>query len=299
MNTPSCTDAESGGEKPQVAAAIGRMPLAVACRQPRRIRADARSRAAVYCLFFAFALTQYALAASSFSEFHRQFAVANEHYQNKEYQQALDGYLALMQSGVRDPVLFYNAGNACVKLGQKGRAVIMYERALRLNPRDVAARANLAYVQPVGSIVQPFVLWRPFLFIRDFFALNEWILIADALLLWIAIAWSLVLLLREGAVRRVIRGCLIGGVLGMAVAAGFLGGRWYVERGRHIGVIVAKEAVSRHGPSTTFGEHLRLADGTRVEILGHEGNDWLCIRPLDVPGQPERTYIPHMAVEPI
>jgi len=238
-------------------------------------------------------------APPNISELHRRFSTANEHYQNKRFKEALDEYQTLLLQGVRDPMLFYNAGNTYVQLSQKGHAVAMYERALRLAPRNSHARRNLAYIRP-GASSAPFVLWRPFLFVRDLFSSNEWLLIADALFVWIAVAGSLLLLLRHEIARAVLRWLLVIGVMLAVGVAGFLPWRLYQERGRRIGVIVESEVVSRHGPSMTLGEHLRLAEGTRVQILGNEGTGWLCIRPLDTAHRfSERSYVKQEAVEEI
>jgi len=249
---------------------------------------------------FSIAGFSYSAVALEVSELHRQFATANEHYQNKQFKEALEGYRRLIDAGVHDPTLFYNAGNACVQLGQKGRAAVLYERALRLAPRDARARKNLAYIRPPSGSPPPFILWRPFLFVRDLFSLNEWLVIADALLVWIAVAGSLLLLLRNGVIRATARWLFVGGIVLAVAIAGFVPWRGYEERGHREGVIVENEVVSRHGPSMTLGEHLRLAEGTRVEILGNEGGGWLCIRPLDVPrASRERSYVKQEAVEEI
>jgi len=261
-----------------------------------------RRLAACATLVFLFTCSICGIAATApdVSELHRRFATANEDYQNKRFKEALAGYRQLVDAGVSDPVLYYNAGNAYVQLGEKGRAVMMYERALRLAPRDGRARRNLAYVRPPGGAPAPFVLWRPFLFVRDLFSLNEWLLIADALFVWIALAGSLWMLARHEAARAAARWLLAVGIALAVAVGGFVPWRGYQERGRSIGVIVEKEAVSRHGPSATLGEHLRLAEGTRVEILGNEGNGWLCVRPLDVaPSSRERTYVRQETVEKI
>jgi len=242
-----------------------------------------------------------ALAAEpDISALHRRFATANEHYQNKRFKEALEGYGQLLAAGVRDPILFYNLGNTYVQLGRKGRAVVMYERALRLAPRDPHARRNLAYVRPPGSVSALFVLWRPFVFLRDLFSLNEWILIADILFVWTMLAGSALLLLRPGMARTAARYLFVAGIVLAIAVSGFLPWRWYEERGRRVGVIIENEAVSRHGPSATLGEHLRLAEGTRVEILGDEGNGWLRIRPLGGPKESrEQSYLKQETIEEI
>ncbi|MCX8037863.1 MAG: tetratricopeptide repeat protein [Candidatus Sumerlaeia bacterium] len=234
------------------------------------------------------------------SEIHRRFATANEHYQNKQFKEALELYRSLIEAGIRDPVLFYNAGNAYAQLGQKGRAIAMYERTLRLAPRHTQAQKNLAYLRPAGAARAPFILWRPFLFVRDRLSLNEWLLLMTGSLVGVAAMWSAWLLLRDGVVRSVVRGLLVAGVLLLLVAGGFAPWRGYVEQGRRVGVVVDSDAVTRHGPSPELGEHLRLAEGTRVRIISREGNGWLCVQPLDSGATTsEHTYLKEESVEEI
>jgi len=43
--------------------------------------------------------------------------------------------------------LYFNLGNAYFKAGERGKAILNYERARRLIPRDPDVQANLAYAQ--------------------------------------------------------------------------------------------------------------------------------------------------------
>ncbi len=59
------------------------------------------------------------------------------------YRQALAGFESLLQSGLQNGGLYYNLGNTYVRLGEVGRAVVNYRRALRLMPGNERVRANL------------------------------------------------------------------------------------------------------------------------------------------------------------
>lgn len=226
------------------------------------------------------------------SEIHRRFANGNQYYQAGEYDKAETEYRTLIDAGVRDPILFCNLGNTYVQLGQKGRAVAMYERTLRLAPRDEQARKNLEYIRG-GKPPQPFVLWSPFLFVRDLFSLNEWLLILEGGICAVAVAMSLLLLLRRGRARQAAWFCFIGALAFTVIVACFAPWRWHEQRGRSVGVVIEKKLVSRHGPTKSHAEHLSLAEGARVEIMGREGDGWLRVRPLDVPRDSRQpTYVP-------
>ena len=75
------------------------------------------------------------------------FNQGNESYRQGQYQQARDQYLEVVGAGVADPRVFYNLGNACLKAGRLGEAVLWYHRALRLDPRDADLRANLRFAE--------------------------------------------------------------------------------------------------------------------------------------------------------
>lgn len=73
----------------------------------------------------------------------RFFEDGNRLYQQGDYQAALDNYLRIIESGLESGELHYNIGNAYFKLGRLGEAILHYERALRLVPRDEDLRVNL------------------------------------------------------------------------------------------------------------------------------------------------------------
>ncbi|HUN80907.1 MAG TPA: tetratricopeptide repeat protein [Phycisphaerae bacterium] len=61
----------------------------------------------------------------------------------RRYQQALAGFTALANEGVRSSGLYYDIGNTYVHLGDAGRAIVNYRRALRLDPGNEKVRKNL------------------------------------------------------------------------------------------------------------------------------------------------------------
>lgn len=68
-------------------------------------------------------------------------------YDNKNYEEAINIYDSIVQSGNVSSRLFYNLGNAYYRAGDNGKAVWNYERALKLNPRNTEARENLEFVK--------------------------------------------------------------------------------------------------------------------------------------------------------
>lgn len=71
---------------------------------------------------------------------------ADKAYMDDNFEQALQLYnQAAIQEGVSSN-LFYNIGNCYYRLGSNGKAIVNYERALKLDPSNSDAATNLAFV---------------------------------------------------------------------------------------------------------------------------------------------------------
>jgi len=74
------------------------------------------------------------------------FEEGNASYEDGDFESAIDAYSSLVAAGVENKDLYYNLANAYFKNGELGWAVLYYERALRLAPRDEDTKANLSLV---------------------------------------------------------------------------------------------------------------------------------------------------------
>ncbi len=73
------------------------------------------------------------------------FFKANQSYKEGRFQGAVDGYLRLLESGHKNGHVYYNLGNAYLRLNDLGRAILFYESARLLIPRDADLNFNLRY----------------------------------------------------------------------------------------------------------------------------------------------------------
>lgn len=76
-----------------------------------------------------------------------RFLKANTAYKAGDYDAALNLYQEIMDAGFVSAAVFYNVGNCHMKKNELGRALLWYERALRLSPRDADLRANWIYAR--------------------------------------------------------------------------------------------------------------------------------------------------------
>ena len=84
------------------------------------------------------------------------FLQGNAHYQEGDYGAAVEAYQAVVDAGLESAEIYYNLGNAHFRAGSPQRAVLNYERALRLDPANEDAAANLAFVrQRLADRIEP------------------------------------------------------------------------------------------------------------------------------------------------
>lgn len=120
---------------------------------------------------FAILLVSQVLGQSEIAQNH--LGQANQSYLKNDFQAALDEYRKIEAAGFRSAELYYNLGNTFYKLGQIPTAILYYERARLLNPRDedILFNLNLAN-QLIVDQINP---------IREFF-LKSWVISVAALL---------------------------------------------------------------------------------------------------------------------
>lgn len=128
---------------------------------------------AFFMLFASFAYAQ---------DFSALWEEANQAYSNGDYISALEKYNSIQDNGKVSYKLYYNIGNCYYKLGETAKAIVNYERALKLDPNGADAINNLeiARLQTLDQIesVPVFILTTWVRDIRNMFSSNAWAYIA-------------------------------------------------------------------------------------------------------------------------
>jgi tetratricopeptide (TPR) repeat protein len=197
--------------------------------------------------------------------------VANRLYENGRYAEAAQTYEQLVAGGVQDSTVFYNLGNAYYQQGDMGRAILNYERAQRLTPRDDDVQTNLALarekiVDQYGeddALLNQLTVWA-----RSWLTLNE--MAVAALGLWLLLGGFILLYRRKNST-------LVKGLVGVTAVL-FLGGlfslgtRLYVESNRPVAIVVVAETAVTSGPGEQYPTQFTLHSGASVAILDQRLN---------------------------
>lgn len=77
----------------------------------------------------------------------QHFREANEAYSRGDYDQAIEKYEQITETAGYAPAVLYNLANSYALSGKPGRAILNYERALRLSPADSDIAGNLELIK--------------------------------------------------------------------------------------------------------------------------------------------------------
>lgn len=206
------------------------------------------------------------------------FERGNQLYQEGDFSGAVESYEAVRAAGFESAALYYNLGNAYFKVGELGRSILEWERALVRGPGDPDVLANLELARSLtADAVEP--LPRFWLFS----AWSSWVqwLPRSLLLLLVGAAWLLAcagvisrVLSRSPDVRWLAGWLAIGGAAVVVVFGTSLAVRELRIGQPDRAVVLATAVQVRAAPAedddlTLFEIH----EGTRVRVEQRTG-DW-------------------------
>ena len=223
-------------------------------------------------------LSLFWLAGASFpTDWAERFKQANELYRQGRYREAAPLYEKLASEGASGAALYYNLGNTYFKQGQIGRAVLFYERAIRLAPKDKEILGNLAYarefVQDKVVAPEPSAWMRRLVYFYELLTLNMTMLLSSFFyFILVLVVCSFIV---RPASRRAIRKWLILFSILLSLSLPLLGAKLFSQRYAEA-VVIAREVEVRYGPSPQETKAFLLHEGTSCAIRDVSG-EWVLI----------------------
>jgi hypothetical protein len=206
----------------------------------------------------------------------RQFITALEAYKSGDYPAAVAELEAIARSGVRNGALYYNLGNAHLKNGDLGHAILWYERSAKLIPGDPDLMFNLDYARSLSKdaadenalpLVRIFFFWNYQLSSRTIVVLA----VVGNLLFWgLAVAWRF-------TGRRMLRRAAIVVLVPSVVFVMTAGFNFYTAVNSRQGIILPERVSIRSGWEQISTELFVLHAGAKVQVV-KSATDHLLIR---------------------
>ena len=219
-------------------------------------------------------------AGAARGEQNQAFAKANADYAADRFQEAVEGYQSLVQSGERSANLFYNLGNARFRLGNFGDAILNYERALALDPHHPESEANLRVARDEARALE---LRKSAVERYLGSGTSSQYSILAAIFFWLALfAAARLFFLRRRSI-----GLVALVIVSISLCAGAIFALYALEtgsKGKALAIVTGKDVEAKLATADNANSVLALPPGSEIKVLSQRG-DWLyAVLPNDLRG---------------
>jgi len=212
------------------------------------------------------------------------FDSANQLYQESRFPEAKDHYESILANGYESSALYLNLGNTYFRMGNLARAVVNYERGLRIAPGDEDLQFNLSLA---GMMTVDRIESTPRLFIWDYwdelksaFSLQGVFWSAYAAYVLIFILLSVLIFAGSFTVRRIALFGSIGATMVFLLLL-VVGISRHSDFSRTDRAVIMTEIVSvKNSPDISSTDAFVLHAGASVQITDSVGG-WVQIRLAD------------------
>jgi tetratricopeptide (TPR) repeat protein len=236
-----------------------------------------KKSALIFSLIFIFSI-------SLFSQNEKAFEQAGRLYQAGKYDFALEKYLSIKNSGYESSELYYNIANSYYKISNFPKAILYYEKALKINPSDEDAQvnlkiSNLKIVDKVNEI-EPFFLFKWLKIFINIFSPTLWA-VFFVISLFVAMAFFITqIVLSKPSLKKLFFGLGITGICLAFVSIGSAIYANYLINSTNSAIVISQVVNVKSGLDPTADVSFVLHEGTKVSILEIKDN-WLKVKLAD------------------
>ncbi len=224
------------------------------------------------------------LSSTGFAQNEALFKEGNTLYNDANYEEAINKYETILNSGKHSAELYYNLGNAHYKLNHIAPSIYYYEKALLLSPNDKEIKNNIAFarnmtIDAIETI--PEVGFSKLVNgISKTFTFDRWAIIAIGLVIVFVILFLTYYFTSSSTKKRMTFIASMASIILAAVALTFAFHNYELKEKDQPAIVFAEESLVKSEPNLRSNEAFKLHEGTKVQILDTV-NNWKKIRLAD------------------
>lgn len=210
------------------------------------------------------------------------FKAGNDAYAKGDYVKSIESYVAILETGNVSFELYYNLGNAYFKNNDLGKAILNYERAKKIKPEDEDLKYNLKYANQrtedkIDKAPEMFLSqWKKG--VVDIMSETTWSILTIVLFILFLSLLFLFFVSGKKAFKQI-------GFFGAAVVLVVTLFSFYFSRVSYTlstqqsqAIIVSPSVPVLSAPSEKASKLFQLHEGTKVDVLQQQENEWLEIK---------------------
>jgi len=209
---------------------------------------------------------------------------ANKLYIEGKFDQAIETYQKINNSGFESAELFYNLGNAYYKLNSYPKAILYYEKALQLSPNDNDIQYNLEltnrYVVDKIEKLPVFFITNWFINIRNLFSTDKWAVLSIIFFLTTLVFITIYLISRKYGLKK------FSFWISLLFIFLFLSSLYFSYKQKQVilnddtAIIMSPSVTIKSSPDISGTDIFVLHEGTKVWVLD-QISDWREIKLSD------------------
>ncbi len=195
----------------------------------------------------------------------------NNLFKEGKYQEAIDSYESILNSGLESGALYYNLGNAYFKNNNIPKAILNYERAKLLLPHDKDIKYNLALcnsqITDKLKTVDTFFLITWFENLKNKTKSDTWAFISIISFLITIVSTGFFLFSKSRSLKQIFFGLGIVLLLFSMLTFDFSANQKSLLTNRDHAIIFNPSVAIKSSPSDSGKELFILHEGTKVKVI--------------------------------
>lgn len=221
-------------------------------------------------------LSQWGMAGST------DLLKVNQLYADGKFEEAAAGYEAILLNEGVAPQLYFNLGNAYFKSNELGKAILNYERAIRLEPDYADARHNLEFanLKVIDNIEvnEEFFLKKWLDLLVKLRSSNGWFYFGGVVFILTMMAMLLFVFGKTVLVRKLFFYLGVVGFLVSISAVAFAEIRKQQLLQHNEAIVLSGVVVVKSAPDKSGTDLYQLHEGAKVTVISVLG-DWFEVKP--------------------
>lgn len=207
----------------------------------------------------------------SLSQNNSTFEKANKLYNEGLYDSSLVLYKSILEQNLHSPELYFNMGNAYFKNNNLPKAILYYEKALKLSPNDEDIKYNLSIsnsmiVDKIENVPQLFYKqwWNYF---YDRFSTNIWAIISIVLWILFLAALGFFLLSQSRSAKKLVFYLSVLTFIAALGSFGLASQKYYYSKENKEAIIFTPTVTVKSSPTKNSVDLFVVHEGTKVKII--------------------------------
>jgi len=212
------------------------------------------------------------------------FKEANALYNEGKYQDAIDKYTTILDSGQHSAALYFNLGNSHYKINNIAPSIYYYEKALQLSPNDQEIKNNIAFAQNMTidaiDVIPEGGFSKIIKYITNLASFENWAKLSIVFIILFVILFLIYYFTYSGSKKRL---AFVGSFLSLFLVILTLSlafKKYNLDQIDRPAIVFAKEAQVKSEPNLRSSEAFKLHEGTKVQILDTV-NNWKKVKLTD------------------